>query len=81
MIEEYLQDRNVQRRNQAQETFPASRRVFIDLQQTPVPVSAQDTSLEGALSHTSLKAEFDAISARYAQLEKAKREAFESERR
>ena len=81
MVEEYLRNKDVLVNNQHRETFLVSRRVFIELRQTPIPVPAQDTTMKAALSHASLRTEFNAASERYTLLQKAKREAFEAERR
>jgi hypothetical protein len=81
MVNEYLQNKDVLIRNQLQETFLVSRTVFIERRQTPVPAPSQESTMDGTVAHGSLKAEFDAISERYAQFQKAKREAHEAERR
>ncbi|KAF9943950.1 hypothetical protein BGZ72_003022, partial [Mortierella alpina] len=80
MIAEYLQHKEVIRKKHLQETFLASRTVFLELRQTPVAMPARDSIMNGTLSYAILKAEFDAISERYDQLQKARREAREAER-
>ncbi|KAI7821590.1 hypothetical protein BC939DRAFT_206592 [Gamsiella multidivaricata] len=81
MTKHYLAHNQVLRKNTTQKTFVTSQKVFMDLLQTPVQIGLLlSPSAQAAMTHNSLRKQFDCISQWCSQMHKEMREAREAKR-